>query len=46
VVLGTRIREESREVVRLTAVIGGLKPRTMRNALGRPHQLPGLPLVR
>ena len=32
-VLGTRIRPEPREVVRLTAVLGGLRPRTVREAL-------------
>ena len=31
--LGTRTRPEPGEVVRLTAVIGGLEPRTVRNAL-------------
>src|SRR5579875_440214 len=46
VVLGTRIRAESREVVRLTAVVGGLKPRTMRQALHRTGPVPGVPLVR
>jgi cell division protein FtsZ len=34
-VFGTRIRPEFREVVRLTAVVGGLKPRTVRDALRR-----------
>jgi cell division protein FtsZ len=32
-VLGTRLRSEFREVVRLTAVVGGLRPRTVRDAL-------------
>jgi cell division protein FtsZ len=32
-VFGTRVRPEPREVVRLTAVLGGLKPRTMHDAL-------------
>jgi cell division protein FtsZ len=32
-VLGTRMRPEPREVVRLTAVLGGLKPRTVRDAM-------------
>ncbi|HEV2520528.1 MAG TPA: hypothetical protein VGX00_07965 [Thermoplasmata archaeon] len=32
--LGTRIRSEPREVVHLTAVVGGLRPRTMEQALG------------
>ncbi len=33
IVLGTRLRPEPREVVRLTAVLGGLKPRTVRDAI-------------
>lgn len=41
-VLGTRLRSEPSEVVRLTAVVGGLRPRTVRDAL-RPKG-PG-PLV-
>jgi cell division protein FtsZ len=32
-VFGTRVRPEFRDVIRLTAVIGGLKPRTVRDAL-------------
>ncbi|MGI0131791.1 MAG: hypothetical protein ACREDK_01650 [Thermoplasmata archaeon] len=32
-IFGTRTHPEPREVVRLTAVIGGLKPRTVRDAL-------------
>ncbi|HXQ49055.1 MAG TPA: hypothetical protein VN842_04675 [Thermoplasmata archaeon] len=32
-VLGTRMRSEPSEVVRLTAVVGGLRPRTVREAL-------------
>lgn len=32
-VFGTRIRPEPREAVRLTAVLGGLRPRTVREAL-------------
>jgi cell division protein FtsZ len=32
-VFGTRIRPEPSEVVRLTAVLGGLRPRTVREAL-------------
>ncbi len=36
-VFGTRVRPEPREVVRLTAVVGGLRPRTMRNALFAPR---------
>jgi cell division protein FtsZ len=31
---GTRIRPEPREVVHLTAVLGGLRPRTVRDAVG------------
>jgi cell division protein FtsZ len=43
-VFGTRIRPEPREVVRLTAVIGGLRPRTVRDALrpGTPGTSPML----
>ncbi|MCI4358691.1 MAG: hypothetical protein L3J95_06135 [Thermoplasmata archaeon] len=36
--LGTRIRSEPREVVHLTAVIGGLKAGTIRSALGGPAE--------
>jgi cell division protein FtsZ len=43
-VFGTRIRPEPREVVRLTAVIGGLRPRSVRDAL-RPGPPNGEPLV-
>jgi cell division protein FtsZ len=43
-VFGTRIRPEPREVVRLTAVIGGLRPRSVRDAL-RPGTPSGEPLV-
>jgi cell division protein FtsZ len=32
-VFGTRLRHEPSEVVRLTAVVGGLRPRTVRDAL-------------
>jgi len=32
-VFGTRIRPEPREAIRLTAVLGGLRPRTVREAL-------------
>jgi cell division protein FtsZ len=43
-VFGTRVRPEPREVVRLTAVIGGLRPRSVRDALSpgssRPATLP------
>jgi cell division protein FtsZ len=35
-IFGTRTRTEPREVVRLTAVVGGLKPRTVRDALAVP----------
>ncbi len=41
-VFGTRIRPEVREVVRLTAVVGGLRPRTVREAL-RPAGPPAVP---
>ena len=34
-VFGTRVRPEPREVLRLTAVIGGLRSRSMRDALSR-----------
>lgn len=34
-VFGTRVRPEAREVVRLTAVVGGLKPRAVHDALTR-----------
>ena len=35
-VFGTRVRPEPREVVHLTAVVGGLKNRSVRDVLGRP----------
>lgn len=35
-IFGTRTRTEPREVVRLTAVVGGLKPRTVRDAIAVP----------
>jgi cell division protein FtsZ len=38
-VFGTRIRPEPSEVLRLTAVLGGLRPRTVREALRPPHGL-------
>jgi cell division protein FtsZ len=37
---GTRIRPEPREVVRLTAVIGGLKTRTIRDAVAPSLDIP------
>ena len=43
-VFGTRIRPEPREVVHLTAVVGGLKPRAVREAL-RPTTIVGGPLL-
>jgi cell division protein FtsZ len=43
-VFGTRVRPEPRDVVRLTAVIGGLRPRTVRDAL-RPGAPGGSPLL-
>jgi len=44
-VFGTRVRPEVREVVRLTAVVGGLRPRTVRDAIQtrptpRPDPMP------
>lgn len=39
-VFGTRVRPEPREVLRLTAVIGGLKPRTMHDALKQRPKSP------
>ena len=42
-VFGTRIRPEPREVVRLTAVLGGLRPRTVREALRGPGASRPLP---
>ena len=38
-VFGTRVRPEPREVVHLTAVIGGLKPRSVREALATTTEL-------
>jgi cell division protein FtsZ len=43
-VFGTRVRPEPRDVVRLTAVIGGLRPRTVRDAL-RPGTAESSPLL-
>jgi cell division protein FtsZ len=40
--VGTRTHPEPREVVRLTAVVGGLKPRSVRDALGPTAGLAGL----
>ncbi|EQD47648.1 cell division protein FtsZ [mine drainage metagenome] len=40
---GTRVAPEPREVVRLTAVIGGLRSRTMRDALSRGRTSGPLP---
>jgi cell division protein FtsZ len=37
-VFGTRIRPEPREAIRLTAVLGGLRPRTVREAIRTPPQ--------
>ena len=34
-IFGTRMHPEPREVVRMTAVVGGLQPRTARDAIGR-----------
>ncbi len=41
-VFGTRIRPEPREVLRLTAVLGGLRPRTVREAVRPPTAGPAL----
>lgn len=41
VVFGTRVGPEPREVVRLTAVLGGLRPRTVREALRPPASTHG-----
>jgi cell division protein FtsZ len=35
-IFGTRMHPEPRDVVRLTAVVGGLQPRTARDAIGHP----------
>jgi cell division protein FtsZ len=43
-VFGTRVHPEPREVVRLTAVVGGLRSRTMRDALAHPSK-GGAPLL-
>ncbi len=40
-VFGTRMRPEPREVVHLTAVLGGLRPRTVRDAVGSTGIDPG-----
>jgi cell division protein FtsZ len=40
-VFGTRLRPEPREVIHLTAVIGGLMPRTVRDAVQTPRISPG-----
>jgi cell division protein FtsZ len=42
-VLGTRVRAEPSEVVRLTAVVGGLVPRTVREAVRSPAPPPVAP---
>jgi len=42
-ILGTRYHPERREVIRLTAIVGGLKPLAIRQAMGgasRPSPLP------
>ncbi|MGD0249436.1 MAG: hypothetical protein ABSB97_00860 [Thermoplasmata archaeon] len=44
-VFGTRVRPEPREVVHLTAVVGGLKPRVVRDAVGTRRDLTGPLLV-
>lgn len=48
-ILGTRYHPERRDVVKLTAIVGGLKPRTMRDAmggLGAAAPPPEIPMVR
>jgi cell division protein FtsZ len=44
-VFGTRMRPEPREVVHLTAVVGGLKPRSVRDAVAASTISPGPLLV-
>jgi cell division protein FtsZ len=44
-VFGTRMRPEPREVVHLTAVVGGLRSRTVRDAVAGPIISPGPLLV-
>jgi len=46
-VFGTRLGPEPRDAVRLTAIVGGLRPRTVREAIGAATR-PGfeIPLVR
>lgn len=44
IVFGARIRAETLEVVRLTAVLGGLRPRTVREAV-LPREPPPEPVV-
>jgi len=46
-VFGTRLGPEPRDAVRLTAIVGGLRPRTVREAIGARTPGPaGIPLVR
>ena len=44
--LGIRVHPEPREVLRLTAVVGGLRPRAIRNALAPPVHSAGAATVR
>jgi cell division protein FtsZ len=47
IVFGTRLGPEPRDAVRLTAIVGGLRPRTVREAIGARTPGPaGIPLVR
>ncbi len=43
-VFGTRVGPEPRDAVRLTAIVGGLRPRTVREALA-PRALPAGPSI-
>jgi cell division protein FtsZ len=46
-VFGTRLGPEPRDAVRLTAIVGGLKPRTVREAIGPRSSAPvEIPTVR
>ena len=43
-VFGTRLGPEPRDAVRLTAIVGGLRPRTVRDAIG-PRTHPAAPVI-
>jgi cell division protein FtsZ len=47
-VFGTRLSSEPRDAVRLTAIVGGLRPRTVREAIGARGSAPpvGIPFIR